>query len=138
MARRRPLSAPVRRRRIIAVVVFLAAVAAAVVVSVLAIGRHARATPPPPPPPRPQRQFRIVFPEGFTRAQMGVRVQVVAKIAEHERHGLVRLDEAAYLAASGKAVVSCFSRRPQRNLEGFLFPATYDFVASTTSKQLVE
>ena len=40
-----------------------------------------RAPPPPPPPPKP---FRIVFPEGFTRAQMAERVGVVAKIAERE------------------------------------------------------
>ena len=136
MARRRPLSTAVRRRRIIAAVLLLVIVVAAVVISVVAVGRHIRATPPPPPPP--PRPFRIVFPEGFTRALMGVRVKVVAKIAEHERHGSVRLNESAYLAASGKAVVACFSRKPQQNLEGFLFPATYDFLAGTTSKQLVE
>jgi UPF0755 protein len=63
---------------------------------------------------------------------------VVAQIAQHEHRGRVRLSETAYLAASGKAVVPCFARAPQRNLEGFLFPATYDFLAATTSKQLVE
>ncbi len=137
MGRRRPLSPPVRRRRIVAALLFLVALTAAVVVSVVAVARHGGATPPPPPPPAPQRTFRIVFPEGFTRAQMAVRVKVVAKIAEHERHGRVRLNEYAYLVASGKAVVGCFSRKPQRDLEGFLFPATYDFLAGTTSKQLV-
>jgi UPF0755 protein len=86
-----------------------------------------------PPPPKP---FRIVFPEGFTRLQMGVRVQVVAKIAEHEKHNPVRLNERAYLAASRSGAVPCgFGRRV--NLEGFLFPATYDFLRATTSRQLV-
>ena len=56
---------------------------------------HDRRAPPPPPKP-----FRIVFPEGFTRAQMGVRVKAVAKIAEHKRHRRVRLAQPAYLAAS--------------------------------------
>ena len=38
-----------------------------------------RRRPLPPPPPKP---FRIVFPEGFTRAQMAQRVEVVARIAD--------------------------------------------------------
>jgi UPF0755 protein len=92
-------------------------------------------TAPPPPPPKP---FRIVFPEGFTRQQMGARVKVVAKIAERERHRPVRLDKSAYLAATRRAVVRCFDRTPRTNLEGFLFPATYDFLRKTTARQLVK
>ena len=88
----------------------------------------------PPPPPKP---FRIIFPEGFTRVQMAVRVKVVAKIAETERHRPVHLDETGYLAASKSAAVPCFGRKKQTNLEGFLFPATYDFLRKTTSRQLV-
>jgi len=85
-------------------------------------------------PPKP---FRIVFPEGFTRAQMATRVKVVAKIAEKERHFKVRLAESAYLAASKKLVVPCFGRTRRADLEGFLFPATYDFLRGTTARQLV-
>jgi len=87
-----------------------------------------------PPPPK---QFHIVFPEGFTRLQMAQRVKVVAKIADKEHHGHVRLNQAAYLAASKSAVVPCFGKRPQTNLEGFLFPATYPFLKTTTARQLV-
>jgi UPF0755 protein len=87
-----------------------------------------------PPPPKP---FRIVFPEGFTRVQMGIRVKVVAKIAARERHKPVRLNQVAYLAASKSAVVPCFGRTRRTNLEGFLFPATYDFLRKTTARQLV-
>jgi UPF0755 protein len=69
---------------------------------------------------------------------MAVRVKAVARIAEHERqHKRVRLAEAPYLAASKSAVVPCFGRTRQTNLEGFLFPATYDFLRRTTSQQLV-
>jgi uncharacterized YceG family protein len=93
------------------------------------------ATTAPPPPPKP---FRIVFPEGFTRVQMGVRVKVVARIAENERHRKVRLSQPAYLAASLRAAVPCFGRGVRTGLEGFLFPATYDFLRGTTSKQLVK
>jgi uncharacterized YceG family protein len=34
--------------------------------------------------------------------------------------------------------VRCFDRTRRTNLEGFLFPATYDFLRTTTSRQLVE
>ena len=80
------------------------------------------------------KPFRIVFPEGFTRADMGERVKSVAQIAAQERGRTPKLSEAAYLAeTSGKRVIPGFGRRP---LEGFLFPATYQFTARTTSAQL--
>jgi UPF0755 protein len=113
--------------------------AAALVVGLAGCGPASSAPPTtttaPPPPPKP---FHIVFPEGFTRVQMAARVKVVANIAEHERqHKKVRLAEPAYLTASKSAVVRCFDRTRRTNLEGFLFPATYDFLRGTTSAQLV-
>jgi UPF0755 protein len=106
-------------------------------VGVLATGcfhRH-HTLPPPPPPPH---AYRVVFPEGFTRAQMAARVGAVAKIAERERDGKpVRLKGRTYLAASRRATVTCFHPRRWTNLEGFLFPSTYEFIFKTTSKQLV-
>jgi UPF0755 protein len=130
-----PLSARVRRRRGIALVVLVAILAAAATVSVIAVRRHSpAAAPPAPAPPRP---FRIVFPEGFTRAQMAARVEVVARIAVSERHRPVALSAAAYLAASRSARVGCLGGRRYSDLEGFLFPATYDFLNQTSSRQLV-
>ena len=85
------------------------------------------------PPPKP---FRVVFPEGFSRAEMAQRVGAVAKIAAKEHRGRPRLSEKAYLAATQPRHVAGFGT-PKRALEGFLFPATYDFLAKTTSKQLV-
>ena len=108
-------------------------------VAVASVGGSDKAEPPPPTrtavaPPKP---FRIVFPEGFTRKEMAARVTAVAKIARRERGKRVRLKEQAYLAATANP-------RPQPTfgakalpLEGFLFPATYDFTARTTSPQLV-
>ncbi|MBV8395344.1 MAG: endolytic transglycosylase MltG [Actinobacteria bacterium] len=93
------------------------------------------APPPTPPPPKP---FRIVFPEGFTRVEMALRVAKVAKIAQHERHKPVRLNERAYLLASKRGLVPCFGKQIQSNLEGFLFPATYDFLRQTPSRVLVQ
>ena len=118
----------IRRRRIVAVLLFLIVVGVVVGVAVAAVQHHA-APPTPPPPPPPPKPFRIVFPEGFTRAKMGMRVHDVAKIADREHRGRVRLNEFAYLAATKSARVPCFGRAKQTNLEGFLFPATYDFVA---------
>ena len=138
MARPPELSRRIRRRRIVAAVLFLAAVAAAAGVSIAAVSGGGRARPAPPPRPlAPPRPFRIVFPEGFTRAAMAVRVRDVARIADREHRGRVRLSRAAYLDGSRAAIVRCFGPGPQRNLEGFLFPATYDFRARTTARALV-
>jgi UPF0755 protein len=99
-----------------------------------------KSTPPPPPPttvaaPKP---FRIIFPEGFTRADMAQRVAVVAKIARRKAHHPVRLSARGYLAASRPRSLGGTFGSKKRNLEGFLFPATYDFLRQTTSKQLVQ
>ena len=103
----------------------------------LLVGCGAKAAPPPAPPP-PPKPFHIVFPEGFTRAQMAERVKVVANIAAHERnHKKVRLTESTYLVASKNRVAGCFDRTKRANLEGFLFPATYPFFKQTTSRALV-
>jgi UPF0755 protein len=85
---------------------------------------------------RAPKPFRIVFPEGFTRLAMAQRVAVVARIARSERHRRVRLSKRGYLAASGRRRIPGFGAKP-RPLEGFLFPATYDFLRTTTSAQLV-
>jgi UPF0755 protein len=85
---------------------------------------------------RQLRQFRIVFPEGFTRLQMAARAQAVAKIAVRESHRKVKLSGKAYLAAIAKPrVIPGFGK--ERDLEGFLFPDTYDFDRKTTAAQLV-
>jgi UPF0755 protein len=85
-------------------------------------------------PPKP---FHVVFPEGFTRAQMAERVAAVARIAERKRGRPVRLSEAAYLAATrARRREPGFGTR-SLPLEGFLFPATYEFTRRSTSAQLV-
>ncbi len=132
----RPSRGQIRRRRTIAVVclVVAAAVIAVVVRAALPhLHRHQAAPLPPPPPPKP---FRVVFPEGFTRAQMAERVGVVARIAERKSGKPVRLSNASYDAVTRRVAVPCFSPRLRTKTEGFLFPATYDFLAKTTSAQL--
>jgi UPF0755 protein len=128
----------IRRRRVTALALVALAVAAAVVAVAAALPHHHDAAPPTttvlPPPPKP---FRIIFPEGFTRSTMAERVVAVAKIAERKRKKPVALSGTTYLRATRSLVIPCFAPHKQAKVEGFLFPATYDFLAKTTSKQLV-
>jgi UPF0755 protein len=80
--------------------------------------------------------FRVIFPEGFTRAEMARRVQAVAKIAQRKRKAKPKLSSKTYLAATRPRRIAGFGAK-KRRLEGFLFPATYNFTAKTTSAKLV-
>jgi uncharacterized YceG family protein len=104
-------------------------------------GRGEEPAPPPavvPPAPKP---LRIIFPEGFTREQMALRIDEVNKIAAEKRNVRPRLSPRRYLALTdGSArVPKGFLRGDERppHLEGFLFPATYEFTKRTTTRQLV-
>ncbi len=82
--------------------------------------------------------FHIVFPEGFTRVEMADRVAAVDRIAERKRHVRARLSRRAYLAASRRPRVPPCFHNSVRTMEGFLFPATYEFFPQTTSGRLVQ
>jgi len=130
---------PTRRRILVRRFVALAVIAVAVggVAAAFTLRGSSHAAPPPATTIHQRRQFRIVFPEGFTRAAMAVRVQAVAKIARHESRRKVRLSRAAYLAATAKhRAIPGFGARKVA-LEGFLFPDTYNFDRTSTSAQLV-
>jgi UPF0755 protein len=110
--------------------------------AVYAVGemRERAAPPPPPPPPPAPKPFRIIFPEGFTRAQMAQRIVAVRRIARQKRGTRTALSAAAYLRATARSRLPgrfAGDRKP-RTLEGFLFPATYEFTRKTSSRQLVE
>jgi len=82
------------------------------------------------------KPFHIVFPEGFTRTAMADRVAAVAQIARRKRHVRTHLSRQTYLTATRKPrVPPCFHGRVP-TIEGFLFPATYEFFRQTTSSQL--
>ena len=134
---RGPSPREIRRRRLVALGLVVAAIVAVVVAVVVALPHvhHTAAPPPPPPPPKP---FRVIFPEGFTRAQMAERVGAVAKIARRKKHKPVALSSKQYLVATRKLTVPCFSPHLRSKVEGFLFPATYDFLGTTTSRELVQ
>ncbi|HEU5245049.1 MAG TPA: endolytic transglycosylase MltG [Gaiellaceae bacterium] len=101
-------------------------------------GGTGAAAPPTTTTARQLRQFRILFPEGFTRAQMAARVQAVAQIAEHESKRKVRLDGNEYAAATAKPRRFPGFGPEKLPYEGFLFPDTYDFDRKSTSTQLVQ
>ena len=88
------------------------------------------------PPPKP---LRIVFPEGFTRKQMAARITAVNEIARKRRHVNPKLRAKQYLALTRRhKLPGQFAKDGRRRqLEGFLFPATYDFSKDTTTKELV-
>ena len=82
--------------------------------------------------------LHVIFPEGFTRAEMAARVAAVREIAIRTRHVTPLLTGQSYLAASAAARPPLgFRRDAKGHIEGFLFPATYEFLARTTSRELV-
>jgi UPF0755 protein len=84
-------------------------------------------------------RLRIIFPEGFTRRDMADRVAAVHQIAIDERGVTPRLTRTGYLEASGAAVPPAEFRKDVKlsSIEGFLFPATYEFTKLTSSARLV-
>jgi UPF0755 protein len=70
---------------------------------------------------------------------MAERVTAVDRIARNRRKINPRLSSRAYLAATARSRVPAKFAQDgkRRNLEGFLFPSTYQFEPQTTSRQLV-
>jgi uncharacterized YceG family protein len=87
----------------------------------------------------PLARLRIIFPEGFTRREMADRVGAVREIAIAQRGVTPRLTETGYLQASGAEVPPVEFRKDWKlsSIEGFLFPATYEFTKLTSSARLV-
>ena len=84
------------------------------------------------------KPFHIVFPEGFTRSDMADRVAAVAKIAQRKRHVRPRIARRTYLAVTRTPRVPPCFRGKVSTIEGFLFPATYEFFPQTTSRRLLD
>jgi UPF0755 protein len=115
---------PPRRRRARAWWIILLVV---IVVGATAYGVHrSRQHAAPPPPPTP---INVTFPEGLRREQ-------IAAILGAKTH----LSASAYLAQTGvggEGKVLAGTTAP-RSLEGFLFPATYPILPSTTVTEFVD
>ena len=89
--------------------------------------------------PPPLARLTVIVPEGFTVAEMADRVAAVREIAINRRGVTPRLTRAAYLRAVDSAIAPSRFRGDLRrdSLEGFLFPASYEFTQRTTARELV-
>jgi len=114
----------------------LAAVAALAIVTAGCMRDEASPAAETPPP---LARLRIIFPEGFTRRDMADRVAAVRQIAVEKRGVTPRLTRTGYLRASGAALPPPEFRKDWKlsSIEGFLFPATYEFTKLTSSARLV-
>ena len=88
-------------------------------------------SPPPPPPPKP---FRDHLPRGLhARADGRARRRRSRRSPRARSATPVALNRAGVRARDARAPkIPCFTPPQRTNLEGFLFPATYDFLATTT------
>jgi UPF0755 protein len=123
--RRTATSASSRRRRVLVLRIVVLLAAAGVLAGVLlSAQQHA-----PPKPVVLPRILRIVIPEGFTRAQIAQRAKQDGLrgdyLADSVRSSL--LSPAHYGAPASTP-----------DLEGFLFPATYELYAGASAQRLVE
>ena len=122
-------SSPIRAAQAL---VALAVVAATIVASGSVTATAGPRTTPPV-------TLRIVFPEGFSARQMADRVAAVRRIAIEKRNVRPRLTGRAYRHAVARASAPR-SFRPfmvRRSIEGFLFPALYEFTGRTSADELV-
>jgi UPF0755 protein len=117
------VSKRVRRRRLGTL-----AVAAVFAVGVLLLAADLHKAKPAPRPPPPPKIVRVTIPEGETRGQ-------IAEIARKE--GLT----GSYLAAARRSSLldpaHYGAPAGTPNLEGFLFPATYELYADSPVRRLV-
>jgi UPF0755 protein len=133
----KPPPRTVARRRAFATLGLIAAVGLVAAVALFAVDRGDKSKPATTAAVPP---LRIVFPEGFTRRDMAARITAVRKIAETRRDVTPTMTARGYLSATARSKLpGVFARDGKaRSLEGFLFPATYDFTPRTTSRQLAQ
>ena len=134
----RPHTGRVWVRRVLAAVTVLVVLGAAGWAGA-ALLRDDSAPPPPTETAPPLARLRVIFPEGFTRAEMADRVAAVREIAISKRNVTPRLTRAGYVAATAAAKPPAEFRKDWggTSIEGFLFPATYEFSQHTPSAGLV-
>jgi len=134
--RRGPTRWQIYRRRLFALAVLGGLIGVLVVAVRVALdrGSHTRSTTTTVVKP-----LKIIFPEGFTRRDMAARISSVDQIASQERGIEPRLSASKYLELTGSSPLPgrYVGDGKSRPLEGFLFPATYEFLGSTKTSRLV-
>jgi UPF0755 protein len=126
-------------RRWLALVVLLGVVAIGAFAARAWLAGDDTATTPTVTAPPPLARLTIIFPEGFTLREMADRVAAVRGIAIAKRGVTPRLTRDGYRRAVARALPpSRFRADVKRDsLEGFLFPASYEFTQKTTARELV-
>jgi peptidoglycan lytic transglycosylase G len=128
-------------RRAVAIVVAVAVVAVGAFATAawVAGGNDETTASPTTTTPQPLARLRIIFPEGFTIREMADRVAAVREIAITKRHVTPLLTKDEYLRAVDRALAPSRFRKDvtRDSLEGFLFPASYEFTQTTTARELV-
>ncbi len=123
-----PTRRQVYRRRVVALVVVAAAAGGGVWAAWAALTGDGKATTPTTTLALPT-VVKVLFPEGFTRAQMAARAASVS----------TRITARSYLAATASSALPgrFAGDGKKRSLEGFLFPATYDVYETDPAATLV-
>jgi UPF0755 protein len=126
---RGPTREQVYRRRVVALVVVAVVVGGGGWAAWAALKQNDGVTSPPATTVAPRKVVKVLFPEGFTRAQMAIRADASSPM----------ITASGYLAAtSSSALPGRFAGDgKRRSLEGFLFPATYDLYETDPAARLV-
>jgi uncharacterized YceG family protein len=126
-------------RRWLAVAALVALVAIGAFAAMAWVSSDEKTAEPVTTAPAPLARLRIIFPEGFTIAEMADRVAAVREIAIARRGVTPRLTRSGYLdAVAALRAPSRFREDLTRDsVEGFLFPASYEFTQRTTARELV-
>jgi peptidoglycan lytic transglycosylase G len=139
--RSRPSHARIVLRRLLALALVLGLLLLLGGAAWAVLGGGGEKAAPPAPVIAAPKPLRIIFPEGFTRKQMAERIGEVNAIAKTKRNVTPKLSPPRYLAltnGSARVPKQFLSQGRPPNLEGFLFPATYEFTKRTTTRQLVD
>ena len=126
---RRPTRRQVYRRRLVALVLVIAVVGASAWAALAMVRSRDKAAPEPTTTVAAPKILRVLFPEGFTRAQMAARAHRVSP----------SIGASQYLKATASSTLPAkfAGDGKRRSLEGFLFPATYEIYDDSPAGVLV-
>jgi uncharacterized YceG family protein len=126
-------------RRALAVLVLVVLVGVGAFAAAAWVGGGDEAPAPTTTAPPSLARLTIIFPEGFTIREMAERVAAVRRIAIRKRGVTPLITRRGYLRAVDRAVAPPRFRKDltRDSLEGFLFPASYEFTQKTTARELV-
>ena len=106
----------------------------------LVAGCGGSSSPSVPPESTPAvERLKIIFPEGLNVREMGDRVAAVREIAIAKRGVTPKLTRKRYLGAVARAKPPkpFLADWKRGSMEGFLFPALYEFTQFTSGEELV-